>query len=392
MTTRPRNVYVLGAPQSVLVDADTSTREALERTGWNTGNLLIAHALLHQIDHNVIGVNASISAAQVEALCDLIVIPAANFIFEGFDFGYAADIIEQTTLPCFMVGIGAQAKAMGTKITIRDGTLRFLKLVSERTRLIGARGEYTASVLADAGIKNVQVTGCPSFYLNRRPDFQVLKKDLRSLPRFAVNGSRDVVVHSMDPEAMKAAERALIQQAIRWGADFIAQTELPEIQLARRLETETANLPQLLAPLHAFYQGIAEPETISDYFMRHAKVFFAIEEWAGAIRSYDFVCGSRFHGNMIALQNGVPSFVFAHDARTEEMCRFFAMPHARVTDIKSVDLRSLYENIDIETFNQRYAGIYEGYVEFFRANGFELSSPSAAGVDARQDQQGEPGR
>ena len=202
-----RTLFV-GAP----VDAPAEgldPSEQFEKTGRNTGNLLIGTALRRQLAIDEYAVGTHFDPVQVNESFDLIAIPAANFIYERFDFGYLADFIERTRLPCLMVGIGAQSPNMNTfSIDIPEGTKRFVKIVGERSKSIGVRGEYTAGVLERLGVKNVTVTGCPSLYWNLRPDIDIRadKRGSASL-KVVVNGSSNVIQHSINPAAAANVER-----------------------------------------------------------------------------------------------------------------------------------------------------------------------------------------
>ena len=58
--------------------------------------------------------------------------------------------------------------------------------------------------------------------------------------------------------------------------------------------------------------------------------FFDIEDWMNYIRNFHFVLGTRFHGTLIALLNGIPSVAFVIDARTREMCELLNIPHVDI--------------------------------------------------------------
>jgi hypothetical protein len=86
-----------------------------------------------------------------------------------------ADFLEKVKLPCVMIGVGSQAPNYDSEIKLQKGTVRFLKIVSERSVSIGARGFFTASWLEKYGIKNVDIIGCPSFFWTCRPTLSVAK-------------------------------------------------------------------------------------------------------------------------------------------------------------------------------------------------------------------------
>ena len=95
---------------------------------------MIGHALRRELIADAFEVGTHHNPREVNERFDLIAIPAANFIYEHFDFGYLADFIERTHLPCLMVGIGAQSSDMTSfDLNIPQGTKRLLKIVSDRS-------------------------------------------------------------------------------------------------------------------------------------------------------------------------------------------------------------------------------------------------------------------
>ena len=49
-------------------------------------------------------------------------------------------------------------------------------------------------------------------------------------------------------------------------------------------------------------------------------------------RGLDAMIGFRFHGNMVALTQGVPCFYYVYDSRITEFCRLYRLPHLAVED------------------------------------------------------------
>jgi hypothetical protein len=101
-------------------------------------------------------------------------------------------------------------------------------------------------------------------------------------------------------------------------------------------------------------------------------VFFDIGEWQSFIQGHDFVCGSRLHGGMIALQNEIPAFIIAHDTRTMEICDFIGVPHLKInTNLNHFSLKDCYENADYSFFVNRRAELYDLYISFLESNGLK---------------------
>ena len=140
--------------------------------------------------------------------------------------------METADLPCLMVGLGAQAhdyEKLAPRIPA--GTVRFVRAVADRSRVIGVRGEYTASVLHDLGVANVAVLGCPSFYTNLTAPLRVQRKPFAGVEKIAVTGTTDVVGLSFDPQAKAEVERTLFRLADASSHPYVFQSvgELEEV-------------------------------------------------------------------------------------------------------------------------------------------------------------------
>ena len=362
-------VLFIGAPVEPVFAGELGYRERFERTGENTGNLLIGCSLRRHIACSSYDHGTMRDPRTVDDEFDLIAIPAANFVFEGFDFGWLADFVEQSTVPCVMVGLGAQAPSDSDRaIAVPEGTARFLKIVSERSAAIGVRGEFTADVLAGLGIENVVLTGCPSLYSTVEPRIAVEKTPYHDGLRVSINGSRNVTQHSHSPEAAKRVAAELLRTAMNRGYEYVLQDEIPEIDLLFATELDDLLREQVWSILARLSLEVAE----DDYFRfvkNHGRLFFSVEEWASHIRTKDFSIGTRFHGNVIALVNGVPAVVVVHDARTAELCELTKIPSLGLDADRLRDLRSVYEDADYAGFVSTYSLLYRRYAAFLEDNG-----------------------
>jgi len=366
------NIFLLGATPSIVSEPGEDPLSKLAKTGGNTGNQVIAHGLLSQIEYENVAWDYRIDPKEVHERFDMIVIAAANFLFPKFDFGGMAHYIEQADLPVAIVGLGAQSNNYNPNIELMPGTERFVSVIAERAASIGVRGPYTQEVLARRGVLNVTVTGCPSYYMSGPGGLHLRKPPFDELQRISINASRDVIGHSFDKEKMKKLVREIYRSGVAWNADFIAQSEQAEIMLAdRRSDTK---LDESLEQVSLFLGEEISRNEAEKWAMDHVKVFFDVAEWLSAAETYDFVFGTRFHGCMVALQRGVPAFVICHDTRTEDMCRFLQLPFASIVELDHIDVRQLYESVDQDVLACRYRELYPKYVAFLRSNGLRLKS------------------
>jgi hypothetical protein len=346
----------------------------LAKTGGNTGNQIIAYGLLQTLQYDSVSWDYSIGPARVDSEFDVIVIAAANFLHTGFDFAGMAAFIEATRLPVVMVGVGAQSNNYSPDIDLKPGTRRLMHVVAERSKLIGARGPFTSEVLSRMGIHNVQVTGCPSHYMGATPELCVRKPPLGANPRMMVNSSRDVVSHAFNRDRMIDVVCGLLAVAVERHCDFAPQSELPEIRIADASDEPAfeAALQDLLTSF-PFYRRVAPVEQLSAWFRQHVRVYWDVANWFDDIKTYDFVFGNRFHGNMIAIQAGVPACVICHDTRTTEMCEFLGIPSVGLMDLEGldggkVDPARLYDRVDPDAIQARYDVLYPAFKEFLATN------------------------
>jgi hypothetical protein len=362
-------VFYLGAPSYVRLPNTASASELLKATGNNTGNLLIGHALKRQLKIDSFG-GMSADSKYVEENFDYIIIGAANFLFKNFDLSFYADFLERINLPCVIIGLGAQAPSYEDKLVIPEGTKRTMKIISERSTTLGVRGHFTASVLEALGITNVRVIGCPSMYWTCKSTMSIPRKPFDACKRIALNGSADTVVHMVDVAAAVRVESLLANLAFKNNYPYILQNEAALMAI---LFGTGAKYEKGLIPALKKMYGLSD---ISDEdFIRFVKsnmlAFFNIEEWMDYIRSFDLVIGTRFHGCLIALLNGIPSVIFVIDARTREMCELLKIPHVDIRNIATIDLRVVYEAMDLTALQNAYSIQYQNYIDFLEENRIE---------------------
>jgi polysaccharide pyruvyl transferase WcaK-like protein len=359
------NIFLLGATPCIVAETGEDPISKLVKTGGNTGNQVIARGLLDRIAYDDISWDHRIDPKAVHERFDMIVVAAANFLFPKFDFGGMADYIERADLPVAIVGLGAQSNNYDPKISVMPGTERFVKVIAERAASIGVRGPYTQEVLAQRGIHNVTVTGCPSYYMGGPDSMKIRRRPFDEIKRLSINASRDVIVHSFDKDKMRRLVQGIYSTGITWKADFIAQSEQSEIRLA---DKQARVVDESLKELSAFLTNVVPEAGVRSWAADHVRVFFDVDAWLDMIQTYDFVFGSRFHGCMVALQRGVPALVICHDTRTEDMCRFLGMPYVSIVDLKEIDVQKLYAVVDPQLLNARYNELYPVYRNFLSSN------------------------
>lgn len=359
-----KTALLWGAPSSL--PSGEKYQISYERSGKNFGNILIGNGVVSVLDGYRFASRSDFQAPEeVNEKCSHIIIPAANFLWKSFDFGYMGDFLERCTIPITMVGLGAQTNDRSRISEIHPNTLRMVKLISERSPSIGVRGYYTAEVLAANGILNTEVLGCPSLYTKLAPPSATLKWQPEQINALSVNFSRRVAGHAFEKDRLQAIENSLLKIAVANQLTFVAQDELEELSLSNEAVDENS-----IQAIKKYFSTLPGDDVVK-YFKDHTQYFCNVDDWSSYIKNKSGSIGSRLHGNLIALINGVPSLTIAHDSRTLEMCALTGVPHVHIKDIEAdIDignyLMDRLSSADFLSFNKNMSALFKRYDKFLR--------------------------
>ncbi|EOS54052.1 polysaccharide pyruvyl transferase family protein [Paenibacillus barengoltzii] len=339
-------------------------------TGLNTGNLYIGYAV-HTLfnTRKMFNLWAPLTEQEVNEIksnFDIIVMGASNFINSSTDFGVPADNLNKLKLPIIVLGIGAQApNETIKKIPLTKGTERFLNSISEYSNLIGVRGEYTAELLEKMGIRNFQIIGCPTYYINKNINYKIYKSE-RNFNELKIALNYTNISQRCDEKILKFAYENDI--------DIIGQTEYVEEYWKRSLPYNFSDekLCKKTKDKEKLYTKILKRDIneVKEFMRNHFDQYYDIDQWIQQIKKYNFVFGTRFHGNMIAVQNSIPSLLVTHDSRTKELAEFCNIPYITANNlVGDLNLERLYNEMDYSKFNLEYPTKFKSFLEFLKNNG-----------------------
>ena len=106
---------------------------------------------------------------------------------------------------------------------------------------------------------------------------------------------------------------------------------------------------------------------IRSFIEQNGLLFFNTLDWQTSLRECVMSLGMRFHGNMMALQAGIPAVWLVHDNRTRELLNLLQLPTFKFTE--GLSLQQIYTEADYSEFNKRYPTLYSNYREFLLKNG-----------------------
>ena len=107
-------------------------------------------------------------------------------------------------------------------------------------------------------------------------------------------------------------------------------------------------------------------------FIDNKNIFFDYDSWSHFMRQNDFTFafGTRFHGNMMALNHGISTLYLVHDWRTRELVEYLKLPHLELngTFQKIKYPEELMEYCDYTEVYKNYGVLYKRYCEFIEKN------------------------
>jgi polysaccharide pyruvyl transferase WcaK-like protein len=342
---------------------DLTYREIMNHSGHNVGNFAFWNAarLLMEGEFKPFGFNSK--PAQVKG-ADLILIPAANFLNETADLGWLADIIEQTDLPCIIVGLGAQSEREALIPKLKQGTVRFLETISKKTLYLCVRGEFSKQVCEHYGVNNVKVMGCPSLFTNQN---RSMAKTIRAKWDGEI---QKLAIHAASIKAhVRTVERFLFSRLlVHPGSSYILQRPVELMKMTRGEHSQDdqaylEKLNQFLCPDLSF-------SSFSSVVRAYGYIPYSVDSWIFQLKSHSHSLGTRIHGAMMSLAAEIPTICVTHDTRTRELCSVMKVPTidcSKLSTVNSVsDVFSAVE-FEAEGFEENRSVIAASYLELLKS-------------------------
>lgn len=365
-----QRAVVVGVSQVKRWSPQDTVAQVMAKLGENTGNMMFTESL-GQVLNNPTTTSFAIPDAALEGR-DCIVLASANWVNEFEDFSWLADRLEKTNLPVFLVGIGAQAGLDHAIPKVPEGTIRLLKLVSERSTAIAARGDFTAEVLESYGIKNVVSAGCPSMLLLGQSGPKYTHK--ASAENVVLHGTR----HGFG--RANAFQNWIYRQAMLNDWDLLLQSEKADVYFALG-KLSNPKILEMATPIVTETFGAESIDEVSSYLRRRGLFFTSFHPWIEAMKTRSFCVGTRIHGTVAALLAGTPAVLIAHDSRTLELAQKMAIPHILSSELSPEEpfpierVLAVHEN---SKSSEGYASYYSSYLEFFKRNGLTTRPETSA--------------
>ena len=315
-------------------------RELLFRSlGENTGNLAFWESIRRLFAPAIVPYEAE----KIKA-CGRVIVTDLIWIRRGAVYPVLEKLADACAIPFIPMSVGVQSEGEGD-FRLEKDTVRLLKKLEERA-VIGVRGEYTAEVLSRHGIKNMAVIGCPSLYYWKNARLRIGEgpREGRCCANFRTFFGR-----------LSAAEKHFLSYCADRNMLFVEQT-------AHKLTKEAASGDEV------YYRYIAS------WLYGNSVLPFSYAEWRRASRGIRFSVGGRFHGNVVALWQGIKALFLTSDSRTRELTALFRLPAMETEDFDRNKPFSYYlGSADYSAFNRCYKERYETFERFAAKNGLRFT-------------------
>lgn len=350
------------------VNYDRICNDYSQRGGGNVGNKLFNQAIEKYISNDYtqydyiyydeihfIPIVGNVNFDEINENYNLVIMPQANIFCDSLFHKKLLNMwtagISNFKIPVYVLGVGIQVRSPDEIIrlskNIETESKNFIDAVYKSGGEFSLRGYYTKEFFRLQGFNDAVVTGCPSFYQKGRQlsisNDKVEKSDLR----IALNGRRCQFYNHNFKKIINEIETSY----------YLDQDEFLN-QLYNKFFFDSVKFPKR--------KGVLRAIPLYALKMIHEKRFFLFYDLVTRFsffkeKGINFSYGSRIHGNIMAMLNGIPAYVVTEDLRTRELAEFFHIPYSPNV---SKDIYETYLRSDYSAFNAAFPGLYDNFEKF----------------------------
>lgn len=318
----------------------------------NHGASLICRSILKQFNADYINDFSDLSSLNKKY--DTCFLALATHIHKTRNVSFYADIAEKLEMKIIALSLGLQdyLEAPSSLSDLHPSVIKLLNIVKDRSKLIGVRGHYTASILYRLGYKNVVPIGCPSVYWNMNQDLKIKKTTSFSKPLIVYHRS---LAHHFSK--------------LLNNIDILGQDYEDELIFTNNLMNDDT----LKKIIYTYYEKTGDRSEMYKIIENKGIFHKNFNDWLDTIKTHDFILGPRLHGCIAALIHGIPAVLIPRDVRIKEISEFYSIPTINFEQLITENLSDIYSKTDYTDFNRRYKLRYRNYIEFLNENELDHS-------------------
>ena len=281
---------------------------------------------------------------------------------DGYTYSKVIEFIEKLQIPFYSLSESIQSDSYEYEVDfhkkITPEVHRYLSVVSEKSPIVGVRGDYSAEVLNSLGIKNACPLGCPSLYVNGPQ----LKSALLKVPD---NPRKIAGAYSNYQGNQRSRINDFLNLLNNQDSYYVEQT----FGLLAKCLYYPGKLQALdFYRAEIFYKDFLPIKSLLS--KNKVRYFTNYTTWKRFLSGMDFVVGARMHGLTPAIHAGIPSLFIAHDARVREMCEYFDLPFIAESNIPSnFNIAYLLDKCDYSKAFTKYSVRYKNFVQVLKKIG-----------------------
>jgi hypothetical protein len=329
----------------------------------NHGASLISRVLSKQFDGVYVDDFSNID--ELNEIFDQCIVGFATHVTDWRDVSKFTNVVEKLDMPVFAFSLGLQDYSGGIKSIskLHPSMKKLLDIVSDRSKYLGVRGNYTASLLFKNGLKNVVPIGCPTVYWNLNGELKIQKPTELKNP--------GIVFHRtlLGDQGIHLAEGK---------AKIIGQDFLDEVIFSNN----KGNDEVLFEMEKNQYKSQGHFDKAMSLITDKGVFQYTFDEWFKGLNKYDFIVGPRLHGCVASLIQNIPAVLLARDLRVQEIGEFYDIPHYHYKDLKKFkSINEIFESVDYTKFNKTYKLRYDNYIKLLEDNGLESNLNNTNVID-----------
>ncbi len=301
--------------------------------------------------------------------CDAAVIVGTNLWYRQLArpgrWCFTAEQLKAIRVPIIPLGVGT-TRHVGEDNAFDDDTLRQLRIIHDSCHQASVRDERTREALAEAGIRNVTLTGCPTLY--RSLAAQWTMRPLDSERPVGVSPSR------MNSFPVRATPYSAL------GVQPYRRENHVALTVRKGQRRNVRSLVQILQRKRFTLTVAAQQD--KDRFLGWGIPWFApsvptlyrydLAPYVDLVERSFGAIGCRLHGNMFHLSHGNPAVFLANCSRAESYCQTYGLPYYYCPDHESLTAEQLNEAVERLADRGEYARFAERYAHFHRVLGDTL--------------------
>lgn len=363
----------------------------------NAGNMIHARAplriLADTVDYHTDRWKSSGAASFADFVnkhCSHLVITMANSVWVNTDSGREryrkfTKMLELYDVPIVIFGLGVRSPTQDlSEATLVPEAVEMLQYMQQRCGTIGVRGPFTQKVFAElAGVTDVVVTGCPSFYSEPRA-FKRLRNNLKK-------GKPGVHAYA-GTNYQRPSDLSQFGRTVRNGGYYI-ETTLVDNHKAhlQALRGETVDVPKVLKPAlieqeqRSWIPGrraADDParftrEQLTEFYRSRYRLFRDPDDWLRFnAETISHTFGTRFHVNMASLLAGVPATWVTHDSRTRELCDVLHLPQVDLEAARDMAPEDFRAAAQFDDMFDALPGLFDSWAEYLNGHGLAYDPPA----------------